>query len=111
MDGFMALQSENWVTKHQIISQHSQGGMATVYATDHPPLQPRLSNKFFCQSSLNRPTLDFPPTYLFDMMSLQLRVVQKSFPLAQLAYIHLSDATSSFSKSYWMHDELRHERR
>ena len=51
-------------------------------------------------------TPDFQPPNLFDIMSVQILVVQKRLPLAQAAFNRLSDATATLPEAYLVHGEL-----
>ena len=54
----------------------------------------------------NASSPDFQPPDLFDIMAVQILVVQKRLPLAQAAFNRLSDQTSKLSEAYLVHGEL-----
>ncbi len=55
---------------------------------------------------LNKSIPDFQPPDLFDIMSVQILVVQKRLPLAQAAFNRLSDETSKLPEAYLVRGEL-----
>ncbi len=55
---------------------------------------------------LNKSILDFQQPDLFDIMSVQILVVQKRLPLAQASFNRLSDETSKLPEAYLVHGEL-----